>query len=369
MIFIPVALTLFACATPQTMRPSTSGAAVEAEAQKQKCLLLQEETALRARLFNVHFRVIDGARQMTSRRRDFSGFLVAKRSHFPSDYQNAASEVFRLGTGARIILVAAGSPADLAGLRVGDEVLTINGESVPEDPKKMDEFFKTLGGNSSRILQVVRDGEESTIEVKPVSCAECEIALQNDDKVNASADGQKIYVTKGMMRVVTDDNELAMIISHELAHNLREHMKMTRTNAAVGGFVGLLFDVAAAAGGVNTSGGFMKMGMKAGQLSFSKDMESEADYVGLYILANSGYDIDSGPNVFRRIGVNNPRSMEAKYATTHPATPERFVMLEQTIREIQGKRDANIALIPEEKPKTPTKPAEPVVEEGTTYRP
>ena len=93
------------------------------------------------------------------------------------------------------------------------------------------------------------------------------------------------------------------------------------------------------------------MGMRAGQLSYSKEMEAEADYVGLYILANSGFDIHTGPNVFRRLGVSNPRSWEAKYATSHPSTPERFVMVEQTIKEIDGKKAANMSILPEEKSK------------------
>jgi hypothetical protein len=60
--------------------------------------------------------------------------------------------------------------------------------------------------------------------------------------------------------------------------------------------------------------------------------------------------------------------MEAKYATSHPSTPERFVMLEQTIKDIDGKKSAKISLVPEEKAKQPIEvPVE--KPEGTAYNP
>jgi predicted Zn-dependent protease len=141
-------------------------------------------------------------------------------------------------------------------------------------------------------------------------------------------------------------------------HNIRQHHKTTKKNAAVGAAFGFLLDVAAAAGGVNTNAGFTKMGMQAGGQAYSKEMEAEADYVGLYILANAGYDIHSGPNLFRRLGVASPKSMEAKYATSHPSTPERFVMLEETIGEIEAKKAAGKTLLPEEQSKSTQRTAQ-----------
>ena len=101
-----VLLFLFGCAAPRTMRPASPTSAVEAEAFKQRCLMIQEDLAFRERLLNVSFRVSDAAKQMTMKREYSCGFLVLKGSHFAKENQAPAAEVLRLGTGAR---VAAGS--------------------------------------------------------------------------------------------------------------------------------------------------------------------------------------------------------------------------------------------------------------------
>ena len=92
-------------------------------------------------------------------------------------------------------------------------------------------------------------------------------------------------------------------------------------------------------------------GMNIGKSMYSKDTEREADYVGLYLLALSGYDINDAPNVFRRLGMANPRSIEGKCAASHPSTPERYVNLEKTVEEILRKQSSGLPLIPEEKSK------------------
>jgi membrane-associated protease RseP (regulator of RpoE activity) len=325
LVLMVFALSIFACATPQTMRPGVTGAAIEAEAFKQKCLLVEEEAAFQTRLMGVGIRVAEGGRQMSPATRNLCGFRVAKRSHFPKDAQGPVDAVFGLGSSAKVIMVAPESPAERAGLRMGDEVININGQAIPDDPKAFESLMESFKTDLSVKLAIIRDGETVPIEVNPVICADSPIILLNSTEPQAYADGKQIIVSKGLMRLTANDDELAMVLSHEMAHNIRQHHKMTKKNAAVGAAFGFLLDVAAAAGGVNTNAGFTKMGMQAGGQAYSKEMEAEADYVGLYILANAGYDIHSGPNLFRRLGVASPKSMEAKYATSHPSTPGRFI--------------------------------------------
>jgi len=368
LVFAVVSFSLFACATPQTMRPGITADAVQAEAFKQKCLLVREEAELQTRLMGVGLRVAEGANLMSAKRKNLCGFIVAKRIHFPNEKQALADAVFSLGDRAKIIIIAPGSPAEKAGLSVGDEVITINEQSIPDDPNALKELLDKSNAGYSVKIAVARNGEAVSIEINPVSCSDCPIALLDSAEPNAYADGQKVCVTKGLMRLANNDDELAMVLSHEMAHHIRKHHDMTKKNAYAGAAFGFLLDLAAAAGGVNTNAGFAKLGMQAGRQAYSKDMEAEADYVGLYILANTEYNIENGPNFFRRLGVAKPRSIEAKYATTHPSTPERFVMLEQTIKEIEMKRSANMPLLPEEKPKSTKQasvPSDPAADHGT----
>ena len=51
------------------------------------------------------------------------------------------------------------------------------------------------------------------------------VRLVNDQIINAFADGKNIIVTAGLMRFVESDDELALIVGHELAHNTMEHIQ------------------------------------------------------------------------------------------------------------------------------------------------
>ncbi len=171
-----------------------------------------------------------------------------------------------------------------------------------------------------------------------------------DESVNAHADGKKIVVAGGMMRFVKSDNELAMVMAHEMAHNLLGHVESNRRNSMGGMLFGLVLDVAAATQGVNTQGGFGELGGNVGLLSYSSAFESEADYVGMYIMANAGYDIHNVAHMWRRMSIANSDAIYV--STTHPSNSERFVMLNKTVTEIEYKQKHHFPLLPDFKPQT-----------------
>jgi predicted Zn-dependent protease len=147
-----------------------------------------------------------------------------------------------------------------------------------------------------------------------------------------------------MMRFVEDDLELSLVISHELAHNVMNHVGAKKKNL----ILGTLLDIIAAGLGVNTQGVFGTLGVQA----YSKEFEEEADYVGLYIMALSGLDIENAPNFWRRMAAVHSDSIS--YATTHPSTPHRFVLLEKTVQEINQKITSDVPLKPELKKESTT---------------
>ncbi len=140
----------------------------------------------------------------------------------------------------------------------------------------------------------------------PEAACDYPVLLDKRDVVNAFADGNQIYITQGMLRFVDNPGELATVVAHELAHNMMGHRAAKETNMVAGAGVGLIFDILAAAAGVNTGGDFMRIGAEAGAGAFSQDFEAEADYVGVYLMARGGYDIDLAPNFWRRMAVIDP---------------------------------------------------------------
>ena len=66
-------------------------------------------------------------------------------------------------------------------------------------------------------------------------------------------------------------------------------------------------------------------------------------------MARAGYSIDDAPNFWRRMAVANPNGIT--HATSHPATPDRFIALSAAIRDIKDKQASGAPLQPNEKPK------------------
>jgi predicted Zn-dependent protease len=166
-----------------------------------------------------------------------------------------------------------------------------------------------------------------------------------DEEINAFADGKNIVVAQGMQRFVESDDELAVVLGHELAHNLMGHIDAHKDNAITGLLVGAVLDGIAASQGMNTSGDFAKSGMEAGGISHSVSFEQEADYIGLYIAARAGYNIKVAPQFWRRMSVEDPRGIYT--SKTHPSNAERSASMQKTIAEISAKRKQHLALVPE----------------------
>lgn len=84
--------------------------------------------------------------------------------------------------------------------------------------------------------------------------------------------------------------------------------------------------------------------MNAAAQAFSQDFEREADYVGMYILARAGKDLETVPHFWREFAQVNPSAIS--YASTHPTTAERFERLQQIAEEIRQKETAGEPLLP-----------------------
>ncbi len=175
----------------------------------------------------------------------------------------------------------------------------------------------------------------------------CVFGVELADKggVNAYADGNKVVVLPGLLEFAKTDEELAFVLSHELAHNMMRHPQKSQGNQILGTLLGGAVDMLIASQGVNSQGAFSKVGAATATLSFSPEFEREADYIGMYILARSGYDADKAPEFWRRMAERNPDAIYV--STTHPNNAERYVAMQKTVREIADKRHRGVVLLPE----------------------
>jgi len=209
--------------------------------------------------------------------------------------------------------------------------------------ERLAEFEERLRDVGTKIQE---GGEQLCRRMKTIK-DNCQYAfyITKEKGTNAFADGKKIHVTESMMKFAKEDEELAIVLGHEYAHNILGHTNIKKTHAIIGSVLGVMADVAAESQGIATDSEFRKAGMKMGAASFSQEYEKEADYVGLYITALAGYDISNAPAFWRRMALKNPQSIFM--GTTHPTSPERYLSLEKTAAEITRKQENSAIVMPD----------------------
>ncbi len=340
-VFTIACFIIAGCAAPTTQRVKIDPALTEAEAQKQRIIVLQTWHQDEKRVADLAYSVLTKAVPLCGETvKQHIGISFMNKYTFKKDMRNAAVSLFQVSDAITINHVVKGSPAERAGLNSNDVIIAVNdwvvpvGENAPFELR--DNLASLMKPNATVSIKVLRNGIEKIFTVKPEAKCDYGIMQNDENAINAFADGKNIIINRGMMRYA-NDNELALVISHELAHNIMKHIEARKGNR----FLGALLDGLAAAFGVYTGGTFAQ----AGAMAYSKDFEEEADYVGLYIMALAGLDIDSAPNFWRKMAAINPRGVN--YATTHPSSPHRFVFLEKTVEEIKQKIKDGKPLIPE----------------------
>lgn len=351
--YLSCALVLTSCAAPVTRTPEVSDVQAEIEAKKQRELVVKTRYEEKIRLNDIAYRVLRNGQDLCGEETSYRTGLHFWNIDKESKWAEAFRSVFNLSDLVKVAVTSKDSPAQHADIRQGDILISVNDWPVPvgEDAlEQVKEKMKELRSSDNPVTIKLQRGDQSLVKtLAPEKVCDYSVVLIDDQSINAYADGKNIIITRGMLNFTKTDEELALVLSHELAHNSMGHVKSKTQNAVVGGLIGLIVDVAAAYGGVNTQGTFTDIGMRAGAAVYSVDFEREADYVGIYFMAHSGYSIKEAPNFWRRMAIEHPNSIQIR--TTHPTSPERFVALEKSIEEVNLKQQQQLALLPELKAK------------------
>ncbi len=339
---------LAACATPATQRVKVDDAAVAVETKKQSEIAIRSVVEDFVRLRNVAYPLATKANALCGENVSYTTGLLFANANMYKDLKEATGTVYGWTDVVKVMHVIPGSPGEASGIKVSDILVTINDWQVPVGDDAVKKFSKKLDEMTKEgkpvVLNVLRGEEKKQFTVYPEKACASEVWMAQDDIVNAFADGKHVVVTRGMLHFTKDDTELALVVSHEIAHNAMGHIGKQKKNA----WWGIALDLLVAAGtGVNTQGAFQRAAM----LKYSKDFEAEADYVGLYIMANAGMNIATAPEFWRRMAEAHPGSIRTNMLATHPATPYRLLALEEAVKEIDKKRESGASLVPELKDK------------------
>ena len=158
--------------------------------------------------------------------------------------------------------------------------------------------------------------------------------VQKTPELNAYCmPGGRIMVYSGLIdKLNLSDAELATVLAHEVAHALREH---TRERVSRAYAQQLVLSGAAAVAGVSEATANMA-GMVAEvtfQLPFSRDQESEADRIGLELMARAGYDPSAALTLWQKMAAAES-SGTPKFLSTHPAPKERIKDIEKLLPRV-----------------------------------
>ena len=326
------------CAGPSTQRISIDSEALDAETRLQKKLSLQKVKARYERLQKVGYPILKNSSELCENTINSLGVMF--NAYVTSDkYSDIEKEVYEIDDRLLLTYVIPSSSAFKSGLRSNDEIVSINDIKATIDKEKFHKELEKLRAKSDSLKVIYkRQGEERVATFDPDLICNYPILLVQNDSVNAFANGSQIGITTGMIRFAQKDEQLGLVIAHELGHNIMDHISKLRTNSLLGTIV----DLAAAYYGVNTQGVFGQ----AGARMYSQEFEAEADYVGIYYMERAGYSIEKVADFWRNMAVEHPGSINQSHASTHPATPERFLEINAAIEEIKEKKRLNQQLIP-----------------------
>jgi predicted Zn-dependent protease len=166
-----------------------------------------------------------------------------------------------------------------------------------------------------------------------------------DRSMNAGAGPNGlIVVNRGIVEYADNEEQVALVIAHEIGHQAANHVERGLRNQAVGAIVGAV--VLGAIGALASSGNRnstaitvsavqagSSIGALVGTLSFSKEQEREADYLAAVILYRSGVDLDKARGFLLKMAAGSGRR-ETGMLDTHPAGPEPAAILRRNPRAL-----------------------------------
>jgi PDZ domain/Peptidase family M48 len=325
------AVALAGCGAPMAGGRPGPVAGINAAGPDQRLTAL---TRLDDRVARVAWRLSQANADLCPVVRQSAGWALHAAGQYSPEVRPHAQARFALdGDLPGVLSAPEGSPAELAGLRPGDLIISVNGQPLVAGGARRAARFEGLAANVARLdaalasgpadLIVRRDGQTLPFRIQPVRACGYDVQLNPSDDLNARADGRRLFISTALAGFSQSDDELALILGHELAHNVLRHRSWAETGGEGRTVIEGDCDPALCRGG---------------------DPERQADRVGLYLAARAGFDPSVAAPFWRRFGASNWR---VRYpALAHASAGVRAIRLEAVQAEIAARVAAGQPLTP-----------------------
>lgn len=325
-LVIAAATSLVAASPPltPTVDPTTAAA-------------LQALVAKDLRVATISYRLQTAAVDYCPNRTLLSGLVVQDASQYRADLRPGMAALYGMTDLPTVTAVVPGGAGEVAGIRPGDAIVTVNGRSLgaelpvvrgkSPDGSRFTAMLNHLDTTfaAGPVTLVLRHGEITrTLSVTGAPACWSAIQLDLSDTRNASADGHVVSITQGIADFANSDDELAFVIGHELSHNILGHRNfLDSTHTSRGLFAGI-----------------------GGNGARLRSTERQADYLGVYLLAWAGYNPHAAATFWRRMEHADPFGSVLSDGT-HPGNGTRVRNLTRAAAEIDAERSAGKPVVPD----------------------
>lgn len=173
---------------------------------------------------------------------------------------------------------------------------------------------RRVSGRIAKAAEIEPLRREINLHVDP-NALEWESHVLESDQVNAFClPGGKIAVFTGLLDLVENDDQLAAVIAHEVAHALAHHASERLAREPTSHILG--------------------------RLSFNRAQESEADHIGIFLMTFAGYDPEEALAFWERMRSAGGRARVPEILSDHPSDERRIEQIREWIGPARGAKKA-----------------------------
>ncbi len=277
--------------------------------------ILSQYQNLNTRLENVAARLrLSSAALCPTTIRD-GGFSVHTLADYPERLRPVAQTFLSIDDGLYIRSLRVESPAARAGMLLGDRIMGINNQHIPSGETQR-AFYrlatkKAFSADKTN-LTVARNTASNgaliiSFELSPQTLCGYPAHVVFDEAINGHTDGEAIWITSALMRAITDDSALALIIAHEMAHAISADTPQTA----------------------------------------SRGSELKADRMALILMARAGFNVEDIERHWDSVDAAQRDTAWMQHhesSTTHPTRDQRRENFTQGLARIQAAQKSGQAL-------------------------
>ena len=320
---LAASLTLFAPSARATDAPATATAAS-----------LETLTAADRRAATIGYELQTHGLSFCTHQTNLPGWVVQDASQYRADFRAAAERLYHLDQGPAVTALVPGGAAEKAGVEVGDVLRGINGKALAQEPSAQRRaisagYEQVIGALDKAFadgpvsLDILRGGRPIGIRLAGARGCASDIQVDISSSFNADADGRTIGVSLAMLRYADTDDGLAFIMGHELSHDILGHAEMLD--------------------GEHVKRGLLRsIGKNRTRIL---DTEQQADYLGIYLAASAGYDLDAVDRFWRRYTHDHGLGLFGD--GTHLGDRSRIRFIAAAIAEVRATRTQGLPLVPD----------------------